>query len=739
MALIGKIRERSGLLLVVVGVAMLAFILGGWDSMFGGYTDNLGVGTVYGEMVDQVALGKEVQMTITQDQQQAAQNQTPYTEKEQQASADRAWNAIVEKTILQREFEALGIDCSEKEFDAYLYGRDGFTLLPNIASSFTDSITGQFNPALLERRINEMENSAKPEEVQAWADNKKQIIEARKQEKYNQLLGQGVYVTKLEAKNEYIAQKEIKSISFVMKRYAEIQDTEVKVTDEMVRKYYEEHKHEKKYEATGGRDVKYFDIMIAPSRQDSVAFNKMMNKLKKDFQACKNIKEDSVFVLANSDIKFFTSSAQATFKSENEPNVKNGLTYPAYMDTLFKMSSVGQIVGPYNDKGKVRLAKIIDFNTSVNKVRHILISAPKDDVAKMKAAQVKADSIMKFLNKDNFEENVPKFSGDQGSVAKGGVYENIMKGDNYVPEFLNFTLTQPVGKIGSVKTDFGIHIMEVMERKSVKYPIMELIEKTLAPSQETEMAMSDEVHNILYDFDAKITRKKEMKDKIQLFDSLASKKGYFARPLRISDENPTVTGFTTSFAEDRILKMAYDENAEEGDLCSSPIKDNRKYVIAMLTSIRIKGIPDYDDVEESMRYEVTKDQKSKRFMNMMLNAKSLDALSRKTNSQIMKAEINFASPQIAGAGYEPEVVGAVFSGLKPGAISVPLKGQQGVYVVQVIKTIKAPAAANYDAEKQQLLSGLRSQLPGGVRSALRKKAEVIDNRRLGQLGVRREI
>lgn len=740
MALIGKIRDKSGLLLIVVGIAMLAFILGGWDSMFGGYKDELGIGTVYGEKIDPAAFDKEVQLTVQQDQQQAQQNQQPYTEEQQQASIDRAWNSIVEKTILQREFDALGIDCSENEMRAYLFGRDGFTLLPNIASAYTDSITGKFNPALLEKRINEMENSSKPEEVQSWLDNKKQIMDGRKQEKYNQLLGQGVYVTKLEAKHEYVAQKEIKSISFVMKRYSEIQDTEVKVTDEMVRKYYEEHKNEKKYESvTGGRDVKYFDIAVAPSRKDTMEFNKMMDNLKKGFQACKNIKEDSVFVLANSDIKFFTSSAQATFRSENEPNVKSGLTYPAYMDTTFKMAAVGQIVGPYFDKGKMRLVKIIDFNTSVNKVRHILIPAPKGDAAKMKAAQTKADSIMKFLNKDNFAENVTKFSSDQASVPKGGVYENLMRGDGYVAPFLDYAVTAPVGKIGSVETEFGIHIMEVMERKFVKYPILELIEKTLEPSSDTETSKSDEAYNLLYSFDAKISRKKELKDKIQLFDSLASKNGYFARPLTISDDNPRVTGFATSFAEDRILKLAYDENAAEGDLCSSPIKDGNKYVIAMLTSIREKGVKDFEDVEETMRYEVIKEQKAMRFIKMMTGVKSLDALSRKVNAEIMKAEINFASPQIQGAGYEPEVVGSIFSGLKNGAKTIPLKGQQGVYVVQLIKTTKAPATNNYDEEKQQMLSSMRSQLPGGARNAMRKIADVRDNRRFNQLGIRREL
>jgi peptidyl-prolyl cis-trans isomerase D len=81
MALIGKIREKSGLLLVVVGIAMLAFILGGWDSMFGGYTDELGIGVVYGEKIDETKYRIAVENTMMQDQQQAQQQQREYTQK----------------------------------------------------------------------------------------------------------------------------------------------------------------------------------------------------------------------------------------------------------------------------------------------------------------------------------------------------------------------------------------------------------------------------------------------------------------------------------------------------------------------------------------------------------------------------------------------------------------------------------------------------------------------------------
>ena len=120
MAIIGKIREKSGLTLVLLGVAMLAFIMSGWDSMFGRGSGDMGIGEVAGETVDPIKYENAVNAMIQQDQQQYAQSQREYTAADQQASTDRAWTMLVEGVVLQKEFEALGIDVSKNEFDAYL-------------------------------------------------------------------------------------------------------------------------------------------------------------------------------------------------------------------------------------------------------------------------------------------------------------------------------------------------------------------------------------------------------------------------------------------------------------------------------------------------------------------------------------------------------------------------------------------------------------------------------------------
>lgn len=735
MAIIGKIRDKSGLLLIVIGVAMLAFIMSGWDSIFGRSGGEFGIGTIYGEVADSKKYAELADAMRATDAQQAQQAQKEYTEQDQIASEDKAWSMLVDQVILQKEFDALGIDCTEKELNSYLYGEDGFTVMPDLAQSFADSITGQFNKRLLQKRIEEMEKSTDPQVSQNWEKNKTQLRDQRKNEKYFQVLAQGVYVTKLEAKEEYTAQKEMKNISFVMKRYSEIPDDQVKVTDEMVRKFYEEHKNEKKYEATAGRDVKYFDVLIQANKGDSTKFNNTINKLKREFSTAKN---DSIFAIANSeDVNKKSMKAFIPYRSETDPNAKPGMTYPQYMDTVFKAAAIGQIVGPYNFQGKVYLAKVKYFNTQLLSARHILLQANKADTVGSKKVKRMADSLVGLINATNFEEYVTKFSQDPGSQQKGGKYEDFAY-DEFVPEFSKFVSTGKIGQIAVVESSFGYHIIEILGKKDAKIPVLSTIDKTLKASPEAEMEISDKVNDLLYSLDAKLARQKTIKDKIELFDSIAQLNGYYSRPVKIMDEKPKAQGFVTTLAAEKIIKLAYDEEAKVGELCSSPIKDQGKYIIAMITSIRQKGVPNFEDVEERMKFEVMKEIKAKRIVNMMLNEKSLEALARKLNSTVNKGEVTFANPQIPGAGIEAEVVGSLFSGLKNGQKTIPLVGEQGVYVIQITKTIKAPTAANYNNERDQLLSNARSQMQGGIRSAFMKLADVKDNRVFSQLGIIRE-
>jgi hypothetical protein len=138
-----------------------------------------------------------------------------------------------------------------------------------------------------------------------------------------------------------------------------------------------------------------------------------------------------------------------------------------------------------------------------------------------------------------------------------------------------------------------------------------------------------------------------------------------------------------------------------------------------------------------MKRDLLEEKKAARLTNQLLKDKNLKDMAKRANSEIMKAEVTFANPQITGAGFEAEVIGALFSNLKDGQRTMPLKGKMGVYVIRIDKTIKAPAAANYTVERDQMLATLKGSMQGQALAGLKQKAEVVDNRRFLNAGIRR--
>jgi len=734
MALIGKIREKSWLLVSIVGLALFAFILSDYQSWFG-QPDQIGYGIVDGETVDFRVYEIAMENFKRNDELEAQRNQRPYGLKEQVNSENNAWNAIVDSIILHKEFEALGISVSEREFEAYLYGQDGFSVQPDFENSFVDPQTGLFSEQLLRKRIEELKSSTNAEEQRTWEQVRNSLINQRKQQKYFQIVEQGVYITQLEAKAQYVAEKRSKNIDFVIKRFSEIPDAEISISDEELQKYFEDNKNDVKYRVKStSRDIKYFAIDIKPSHEDTLAFNKEMELLKANFALQTTTGQDSIFVMRNSEIARYLP--KTAYRSENEQKKNQDFTYPASMDSVFQQASIGTIIGPYQDKGKYKLAKVIATDNELYSARHILLPAQRSDAQAVEEKKKQADSLLGFITSSNFEQYVRQYSQDgQQSIDNGGRYENFVY-EQMVPEFSNFAKDHPVGTIRWTQSDFGIHIIEVLD----KTPGIGLaiVEKTFKPSANTLDDINMLANDIVAELIDSTEKKTTVKEKIAVFDTLANKKGYFPMSLTIDEKNMFVSGMKTTLAEDRMIALAYNEKHHAGEISLSPIKDEDRYLIAMLTLKRQKGIPSFETVEESMRRDLMNDKKAE-ILQKRLKGKKLEEIASKNDTQVQNADVTFNNASINGGGYDPEIVGMLFSkDMKDGTLTAALKGRNAVYVIRINKTIAEPATPNYDAEKESLKgqnSGMMLQSNAIV--ALREKANVVDNRRFLRIGIRR--
>ena len=239
MAIIGKIREKSILLVIIIGLALLAFILTDYQSMFGVNEGEYGVGHVFGEKIDQ----------------------TKYSLLERKYGNDGAWDYYIDSAILNKEYNELGIQVSDKEFESYLKGDTtaGFTLKPiqpsptratllnsigqvyqqsqgqsfaNIINLYQVLSQPRQNDSLTVSLISQIKKNKKE-----WNLVKELYLDSRKKEKYLDIVSQGVYVTSVEAEDDFKAKENKKSIRYVFKPNNSIDDSEIKYKESDLIKY----------------------------------------------------------------------------------------------------------------------------------------------------------------------------------------------------------------------------------------------------------------------------------------------------------------------------------------------------------------------------------------------------------------------------------------------------------------------------------------------------------------------
>ena len=103
MALIGKIRQRSALLVVVIGVALAAFILG--DFAKRSNRQQVNIGTINGENISIQEFNKKYDENVKATQQQ--QNTERLSQDEMFRLRESTWSQMLQGLIMQKEYDKL--------------------------------------------------------------------------------------------------------------------------------------------------------------------------------------------------------------------------------------------------------------------------------------------------------------------------------------------------------------------------------------------------------------------------------------------------------------------------------------------------------------------------------------------------------------------------------------------------------------------------------------------------------
>ena len=344
-------------------------------------------------------------------------------------------------------------------------------------------------------------------------------------------------------------------------------------------------------------------------------------------------------------------------------------------------------------------------------------------------AKKEADSLLAVLKKDRskFGEFVEKFSDDPGKKmppnkkegesypGKGGDYGWMNANTGFVEPFKNAGLDGKKGDISVVESQFGYHIIEVLDVKgSQKKVQVAVIDRKLEPSNRTLQAIYVQAS----DFAGK-NKTEELFQKA-VTDQKLNKR--IADNIKENDRN--ISGIESPRS---LIKWVYDN--KKGAV-SDPMEFGDKYIVAVITDVREKGIASLDQVKEEVTAKVIKQKKgeqiSKEFETALAGG-TIDALATKMNLPLQQAQnINFATNALPGSSNEPAVIGQTVT-MKQETLSKPILGKEGVYMVYVTAKREAPAPKDYEAQQKGAAMETQTRVDYEVYNALKDNANITEH------------
>lgn len=699
MSALESIRKRAKLLVIIIGASLMIFVLedalNSGKSFFGG-GDNI-IAVVNGKKIDYSKFVPVAEAAVAKEQ--ASLGTESLKDSDENVIKENAFRDMISHMILDPQYEKLGISVPDSELSNLMIGSNPapevYRLFSDgrghIAKQFQDPRTGGLNMAMVIQYVKQMN----AQELARWEMIEDQVKNQDLQSKYFYLLVKGLFIPDAIAKLDNEDATKTYNISYVLKRYTDIPDNSITVSEQDIQDYYNKHMYEYNQQQES-RKVDYITFNVNPSDSDMMsikqAVDTMYNRLKHGTPA-----EDSANIVA--------SDAQVY-----DYHYHKASELPATIDTLTH-TEVGTVYGPYQEDGKYKIAKLLDIAELPDSIRYsqIFIPAPNGDLEKVKPF---ADSIKSIAKVDNFAELAKADSKDRESAEKGGDMGWITSSELGSPELMHQLFFGNVGTVVEVPIQSGFIIICVTDQtKRNKYYKVGIAEKNIEPSQATQQ----KVFAIANDFEAK-NRTSEA------FEKAAAQMN--SRTVDLGENDNTVEGLESP---SELVKWAYDKR-KEGDVSDVITAGDNKYIIAHLIQITKMGTIPLEQVKNQVKEKVIADKKAEKIMADMKSALAggMASVAQKVGSAIDTAQgLTFESYTIPSLGKENVVIGTM-SALSTGAISQPVQGQLGVYIIKVDSTYYT-GKSDYRITQMKELEEMRNSVPNEAYNALIKKAGYVSH------------
>ena len=693
MAVLQKIRQRSLLLILVIGFCLLAFIIGDLFNNGGFKSSPKDVGSVNGKDIP----FEDFRIKVSNLEKSGQQGMTPTQ------AVNRVWDQEVSIALLTAEFDKLGLIASEKHI------LEVFKNDQNIGQNPMFQTKGVFDLAKFKEYF-----KSNPEQAQYLKDREKDADINAKYQIYNTLVKAGVYTTETEGKLKYEMEANKVTFDYVAALFSTVKDSDVKVTDAEIVDFMK--KNEKKYKADETREIEYVLIEDKASPEDENEVKTTVNSLltgrvvynqataqNDTLPGFRETTNDAEFVNENSDIPY-----DSTYVAKKD--------LPAeHAEQLFNLPQ-GQIYGPYMRGPYYCLSKSLGRKAGVNaKASHILISYEGTQVPNKKEkrtkeqAKAKAESLLAQVQANPSSFLMLALTNSDDSSAQQGGHLGYFSQGQMVKPFNDFVFNNPVGKIGMVETDFGFHIINITDKQDA------VRLATIAQKIEPSDATSDKMYQKAVKFEMDANEKD--------FEKVAKEAKLTVNPpvkAKAMDEN-----FGSVGNQRQIVRWAFESGTKVGEVKRFEIA-NVGNIIAKLKKVNEEGLTPVEDARPGIE-PILKNKKKAEILKAKMKGNSLDAVAKASGSAVQQAlDITLENANLPNVGQEKKVVGTAFAtGINK--ISAPIEGNSGVYVVQTKVVTKAPVLkshADYIAKVKSQVSGYS----GRVIPALKDEAEIEDNR-----------
>lgn len=700
MGLMNYLRNRAGVVIVAcIGFAIFAFLLGdviSYGTPFWARHQNE-VGSVNGNAIDINEFNAQVDQTSEMFRQQMGGG--TLNPQMRSWAVQQVWSQYLNRELLKEEVDQIGLSVGRTELNELVQGENPSMQIQQV---FMNPQTGQFDRSQLNAFIAQVNSLPPGHEAHAqWEHLLQNVIDTRLAAKYNDLINNSIYVTSLEATEDYNQRNRLANFDYVLLEYSTIPDSAVTVTEQDYRAYYNENKGVFK-NAEETRSLKYVVFDASPTAQDTAQVRETITALKEQLTASTT---DSLFAAVNSNTKF--------------PYIyrKRGGLNPM-LDSLIFSASPGSTVGPILSNGSFEIAKVVDSKVWPDSVTasHILLNPASE--GGLELAQAKADSIRNLvLQGENFASLAIQFSVDEGSKVNGGELGTFAPG-MMIPAFENAVFNGATGDVLVVNSQFGIHIIKIVNQiGSSRVVKAAIVDKPVTSGSET----MDAAYNKATQFFGAL-------DGGENFEETATAQGL--APSTAENITAMETMLMGTEVPRELIRWAFE--ADEGDVTDQIYEATNMYVVAHLTDIQEKGQLPLEAVKEDIESIVRNRVKAKQLLDQAAaasqGAENLAQIAEKLGKTPVAVEnIVLANPVIPGVARENTVVGTVF-GLQPKQPSKPIRGAQGVYIVSVSGFVNPEVPEDLTALKQQLMQSTTQRAGALTFQALQDKADIVDNR-----------